>query len=1134
MKKNAVIKDFFRTVRGSRNRFLSILFIVALGVSFYTGIKSAKPDMQLSVDALYDRANMMDIRVMGTLGMTQEDLNALKEIEGVTDVRGGYTAYALNEQNGRQSVVSVLSLTDGMNEMTIKEGRLPIADNECFLDDGWMGEAGFQIGDTIVLKSGKAEDDLLDTLTTDTFTIVGAGSYPWYLNFDRGTANVGSGDVSFFICVPPESFDLDVYTVAYLTTDGADEMLCYGDEYKAYVEKITDRIEEISDVRCEIRYQQVQDEGMEKIADARQDIADGEQELADARAELQDAEKKLEDAAQELVDGEQGIADGEQEIADAKSELRAQQKKLDEGWEELNQAKAELEDAGQELSDAWGEMQSGSAQLSNNRSRLDAQNKQFEAYAAQVEPLRDQVEYEKAKIAYDQLKDAQSAGYPLGEQEQSALAFYDAVLPALYQAAALGTSLPDAVEGMLQPTRDQIADGYAKLDAADRELSSGRTQLNQARSEYDDAMRTIAENEQQLLDGQEEIDRAWRELRDAQKDLEEARQELEDGKKEYEDAKLELLDAQNEFEEKSADAEQDIAKAKEEVADAEQGLLDLEKPEWYVLDRESIQSYVEFGMDADRIGALGLVFPVIFFLVAALVALTTMTRMVEEGRLQAGTMKALGYSKFAIAGKYIGYALFATLVGGVIGIPIGAKLFPYVIMNAYGMLYINLDVMLMPIQWDLSVAALCVSLVCTVGATIAACYAQLMATPAQLMRPAAPPEGKRVILEYIPALWKRMSFTQKATFRNLFRYKKRFLMTIFGIGACMGLLLVGFGVRDSISEIVNKQYSAVWTYDVSVNVDSEESDVLAEVEAAIAELDEVQAQLTIEVSTIDARANGVTKSVNLFVPESAEDLPKIVRLQTRRGKKPLQLSDEGVIINEKAARLLSLEIGDSIELMIDETQSVQAKVTGITENYLNNYVYMTADLYETLYGEAPEFSAIFLESDVGAEGEHALGEKLLAIEHVAGVSFVSTLQEQVGNMMRSLDLVVWVLVAAAGLLAFIVLYNLNNISIIERRRELATLKVLGFHDQEVAAYIYRENVWLTGIGILLGALLGMVLHKFIIRTCEIDMLMFGQDIQFMSYVYSAAMTCVFAVIVNFSMYFGLKKIDMVESMKSVE
>ena len=1091
-KDRTLFKDFLREIGGSLNRYLSILLIVMLGVAFYAGVRSAQPDMQLSADTLYDEKNMMDIRVLGTLGLTENDLDAIRAVEGVTNAQGGYVAYEMTEAaDGKQSVVSVQSLCEGMNNVAVKEGRLPEKPDECFVDETYAQSAGLKLGDTITLHEDDESKDIADTLVTDTFTVVGSGSYAWYLNFDRGTADIGNGDVRFFLMVPPESFALEAYTVIYATTDGADGLHCYDQDYKDYVGGIEDRIELLEDARCRARYDEVQQEGADKIADAKQQIADGEKELQDAKDKLADAKVQLDDAAQTIADGEKEIEDGKKELSDAKREIRKRQKEIDDGWAELNEAKEQLSDAADQIRSAGSQLSSGQAQLSAGRAELNDQKQQFAQMEQQAGQLKDPAAYQAAKGNYEQLKAAEQAGSPLTEEQQAALGFYGQVLPGVDAALGgetnpSGEQLSQAVDSALQPTRDALSAADQKLNASESQLASGRRQLESAQEEYDAGAAEIAENEQKLIDGQQQID----------------------------------------------DAQKEIRKNERKLKDAEEELADLSVPEWYVLDRESIQSYVEYGMDTDRIGAIGQVFPAIFFLVAALVSLTTMTRMVEEERLQIGTMKALGYTQSAIAAKYIGYALSASVLGGVLGILLGSRVLPYIIQSAYNILYVNMSVLVTPIQWGLSAAAMAIAVLCTVLATYAACYAEFRAAPAELMRPAAPAQGKRVLLERVTFLWKRMSFSQKATFRNLFRYKKRFFMTIFGIGACMGLLLVAFGLRNSISEIVDKQYTTVWTYDTSVSVDSDHPEKLQKVEQTLDETAGVAEHLTVKQNNIDAENAGVTKSVYLFVPEETDNLDDFVRLNSRTTKEHYELDDEGVIITEKLARLLDVKAGGEITLKHDETEAKTVKVAAVAENYLYHYVYMTPALYQKTFGEAPDYSAVFLRTD--NTDEEALGRTLLSIDGVTGVSFVSDLQSQVANMMKSLDMVVLVLVISAGMLAFIVLYNLNNISIIERRRELATLKVLGFYDSEVAGYVYRENVWLTCIGMALGMGIGFFLHKFIIRTCEVDMIMFGQNIRFMSYVWSMLLTLLFAVIVNFLMFWKLKKIDMVESLKTVE
>jgi len=560
----------------------------------------------------------------------------------------------------------------------------------------------------------------------------------------------------------------------------------------------------------------------------------------------------------------------------------------------------------------------------------------------------------------------------------------------------------------------------------------------------------------------------------------------------------------------------------------------------YVLKSECIHSepitiFVKeqpTGMDAERISAIGEVFPVLFFLVAALVCLTGMTRMVEEERIQIGTFKALGYSKAMITAKYFLYAFIASVIGSIIGILIGSSVLPYVIMNAYGMLYTTLTTLLSPIHWSSALSAMFLAVSCVVLAAMAACNKTLRETPASLMRPTSPPKGKRVFLEYIRPLWHRMSFGQKAAARNLFRYKKRLFMTIFGIAGCTALLVVGFGLKDSIQKIVDTQYSSVWTYDASLTADAESIETVREY---MLQENQITDSLAVKQNALNAEANGRTIEAYLFIPETTVGLDAFIHLRDRVTLEPHTLDDTGVIITEKMASLMNLREGDSITLCRSETERFEAPVLAIAENYLYHYVYMTPAYYTSLFDESPEYTQIFFHTDLLNETEELdLAGRLLSIDEVKSVSLVSSLQANVANMMNAMNLVIWVLIIAAGLLAFIVLFNLNNISILERRRELATLRVLGFYDGELAAYLYRENVILTLLGIAAGVFMGIPLHRYIISTLELDMIMFGRVIRPISYVFSVLMTIFFAGIVNFGMFFTLRKIDMVESLKSVE
>lgn len=572
-------------------------------------------------------------------------------------------------------------------------------------------------------------------------------------------------------------------------------------------------------------------------------------------------------------------------------------------------------------------------------------------------------------------------------------------------------------------------------------------------------------------------------------------------------------------------------------------LTDLVKKEevdtkkWVVLTREHNQTYLEYEADAKRIGAIGGVFPIIFFLVAALVALTTMTRMVEEERAQIGTLKALGYSNWTIASKYLWYGLFASLLGGFIGLVAGQKFLPMVIISAYQILYVNLPDILTPVSLSFSAAALAAAVACTTLATIVACYKELMASPADLMRPASPRPGKRVLMERIKFVWKRLNFTKKATLRNLFRYKKRLLMTLFGIAGCTGLLVVGFGLRDAISKVGATQYKDLITYDAEFT----QKDNVLDVENKDLVKNKLDQDSQVKDYTLIAKEGGeasrgkIKKQINIVVPKDNKKLKNYITLRERKSQKELKLSDQGVIITEKLALMLDAKTGDNIQIKQENEKQYTAKVVGITENYYLNYIYMTENYYEKISKQTPKFLTFIMNNEQMSEKEEKdMGEAYMKDGQLLQITFYRNLSEKIMEMLESMNGVIWVLVGSAGLLAFVVLYNLNNINVTERKRELSTLKVLGFYDGEVSAYILRENFILTTLGSLLGLVVGTILTRYVATTAEVDILMFGRQINVSSYMISVALTFVFAAIVNVGMHLSLKKIDMIEALKSVE
>ena len=1042
MKKRALRKDFYMEIRRSMGRFLSIFFIVAIGCAFFSGIRASEPDMRYSGDAYFDRKNMMDIEVISTLGLTEDDLDAIRNVDGVSVAEGGYSSDMLFTEGDNKVVVHVMSLLPSMNQVQLEEGELPEADDECALDVDYLKESSLEIGDKITLISG-TDDDISDTLKNDTYTITGAVSSPEYISFQRGSTTIGNGSVTTFIAVPEESFALDVYTEIYVQSDGAKDLTAFTDAYDSRVDETEDRLEAIREDREKARYDEIMDEAQTELDDARAELADAEKELEDGRAE---AEKELADARRELEDGQAEVDSGRQELADAR---------------------AQLESSRQQLTDSQAQIDQGQKELNDN---IDAMN-------AQIDELN------AAKQQYNDLA-ASGADDPVTM----------ATLSAMYEEIQSGEAA--------------LAQAKAQIESAKSELASGQQQIN-------DGWQQIAEGEQEIADGEAE--------------LENAQQEIDDGWEEY-------YEGEKEAQEEIADGEQKIADAKEELADAEAELADLEEPEWFIYDRSNLPDYTGYGENADRMRAIGQVFPAIFFLVAALISLTTMTRMVEEQRTQIGTFKALGYERHSIAGKYLGYALLATVSGSVLGILFGEKVFPYIIITAYGIMYQHMHEIMLPYNIQYGLGAAAAALASTLLATLLACYKELREQAAELMRPPAPKQGQRVLLERVRFIWKRLNFSWKASVRNLVRYKKRLFMTVFGIGGCMALMLVGFGLKDSIFAIVDIQYDEIQLYDGNIILEDDITDEEKETLIAELEKDELMTGAAEGLLTQVSVGSGEEwHDVYLDVPEDVDRFPEFVTLQDRMTDAVYTLDDSGAILTEKMATELDVEPGDAIMIRDDDLGDLEVKVQAVCENYMGHYLYMTPGYYEEVYGSAPDYNCIFYKTaDRITEEAERIGEEALAVPGALSVSYTTDLKEQVDNMLGALDSVIAVLIISAGMLAFVVLYNLNNISITERQRELATLKVLGFYNNEVTMYVYRENILLTFLGALFGIVLGKILHRFIIVTVEIESVMFGRNIDLSSFVYAFLLTLLFSLLVNGAMYFKLKKIDMVESLKSVE
>lgn len=1212
MKKNILRKDFIIEIKKTMGRFVSIFFIVALGVAFYSGIRASEPSMRITADQYFDDSEQMDLKVMGTMGLTKADIKAIGKVSGIEAVEGGYSKDVLCPVGDNEKVVHMLSMQKNFNQVSVVEGRLPEKAGECLVDEDFLSYTDLKVGDTVTFHSGDGEA-LTDSLFTDTYKIVGIGNSPLYISFGRGSSTIGTGEISGFVIVDKSSFDMDVYTEAYVKVSGAEEKIAFTDEYNNLSDAAKEAVSAIEEERCAVRKQEIVDAANEKLADSEKTVNEKSRELEDAKKELENGKSKaaeeLEKAKQQLTDGEaeladakQQIADGETQLADAKAQLNDKQAQLDSAETQYESGKAQLDQKEQELADAeqvylsnyskyMPIITAGKEQITAEKSQIADGKKQLDEGLAPLNQLKDglagiedgisqcdseiaglktqldgmdrdvyqkyvniprekrneeeQAYVEKWENLNTQLADIQEQKAQLEDKKKDLLVqMNQAGFATEADLEAQITSLTkqkedlDAKETALLQQEQTLAAQEEELLSAGRQITDGKSQIAAARSQLDSTKSQITDGKAQILSAWALLNEKEDTLNASKAQLASGEQELADGRSEYEqaakEAEKQIMDGQA----KITDGEKQLTDAKQQIADAKAEIKKIENPKWYVQTREdALTEYQGYGDNADRMRSIGKVFPVLFFLVAALISLTTMTRMVEEQRVQIGTMKALGYGKAAIAGKYIGYALIATLGGSIFGVLIGEKILPLVIIYGYMILYKHLPAILLPYHMSYALQASGIAVACTLIATIASCYKELAAEPAELMRPAAPKQGKRILLERIGIIWKHLNFTWKSTVRNLIRYKKRFFMTIFGIGGCMALMVVGFGLKDCIYEIVSLQYEKVQFYDATTYMSDDISEENGQqIQEYLDQNTDVKETIEVHMQKIDVKSASGKKTLYLMVPSDDEKIEDFLSFHSRTNKDEVySLKKDEVILTEKIASLLNVKVGDQLTIEDKDRGDQTVTIGAICENYMSHYLYLSPEKYEELYGKPIEYNTIIYSVKDGKDDQiEKIGTKLLAMDGVLNVSYTSSIEGRLDDMLRSLNLVIVVLIVSAGMLAFVVLYNLNNINITERQRELATLKVLGFYDGEVASYVYRENILLTIIGSVVGMVLGNFLHRYTILTVEVEEAMFGRQIHWQSYLYSFLFTVAFSLFVNWVMFYKLKKIDMVESLKSVE
>lgn len=1078
--KSALFKDIIREIKRTKSRFFSIFAIIALGAGFFSGLKAACPDMLATQEAYFRDNNLMDIHLLSTYGFDEGDMDAIRAVDGIRGIYPTYSkdVFVKNDRNANliAKMIAIPDVTTAayadktIDEPVVLKGRMPQSANECVVEKHSQMRTTFNIGDTVSVYTTDSENPLSNSLVRDSWTVVGIVMNPQYISYERGNTTIGDGSIDTYIMIPESNFCYEVYTDVYLTMEDAAAYGAFDDGYWNVMDGNVEEFEAVADVRNDERFAEIKDEAERQLADAKKKLADGEKE---ANEELSKAKQELDDAYKELTDGEKKLADGKKQYNDGREEYNNSKKEFDEG---IADAELKIEEAQAELDDGYAQYNNGVSQL--------------------MEGLESSAEQLRAKTA--EIKAAISAGMGTPEMEMMLAELERQLGEIEYLINNPEAAIASTEE--LRTAKDQLEEAGDRLNSAKLwlgvEKENGQKQLDEAAAELSKAYKTLRDSEKQLADGWDEYN---------------------DGLAKYEEAK--------------AESDQKLADARQQILDAEKKVAKLKKPTWYVFTRKDNPGFSTYESDAYRIENVCKIFPVFFFLVAILVCLTTMTRMVEEERTQIGTLKALGYSKAAIASKFIVYSALASLSGSVVGIAAGSFIFPTVIYSAYEMLYKTPALKLQPMPEVWVLVTLC-ALVCTTAAALMACMAELRSNPAALMRPKAPKAGKRVLLEKIPFIWKRLSFTRKVTVRNLFRYKKRIFMTILGIAGCTALTMAGFGIYSSISVILDKQYSEIFNYDLIVVLDSDAGEYTLEtVDKALEEDENTTENVELYMKSLSYKGIGDT---SLVVAKDTTKLADVVKFNDRVTGDPFKLTDDGVIITERFAELSGLSAGDEFTFTCGG-EEITAKVSAVTENYTLHFVYMTENLYEKLCGAKPPYNTYFtIMKDTGDEAQKEMGERLMSLDGVQALSFVKDNRESFGNTVKNLNYVVILIIVSAAMLAFVVLYNLTNINITERIREIATIKVLGFYDNEVSAYVFRENILLTLIGDAIGLGAGVWLHRFVIQVAQTDSVMFGRTLPLWCFAAAFVLTLIFALLVDFIMHFRLKKVSMVESLKSVE
>lgn len=1095
----SIIKLTKREIRSSLGRYLAIFAIIALGAGLFVGLRLSRPDFLETYNNYTNKTNFYDFRLVSTLGLTDEDIAEVKKMDGVKLAEGAVGAdFLFNTADEDNLIMMAQSIPENVNQIKLKAGRMPEKANECLADPDMYSKD--DIGSTIKLSKDNSEQTF-DTFAYDEYTIVGLADSVLYINMERGSSTLGNGSVKGYIYIPMDGFSTDYYTDIYVCVDS--EGYVYSDEYEQSTKKYVDGLEKFMSERAVIRRDAIIDDAMSQLDDAKKQYEDGKtqydaakaeydagyaeyvQKKSDTEAQLEQARKEIENA--ESMMGNSSVIDQKQaELDAAKAELDKGQAEYERGLQQFN-AKAKLAYGAVDEQIAYYENR-----ISDKQNDIAAQNAEIESLNAQLAEAQANGDSLKARLIEWKIKTANDRI----SRDNADIERYNERLEVHRQKRA-------EVDAELEPYRKQLEDAKAQLDSGYAQIAAGQAELDAARDMISSGGAQLETAKKQYEQGKAEAERGFAE----------AEKELASGKAQLDAAKAEL------------------DKGAAELDSAEKQIKNINHADTYVLDRDTNAGYVCFESDTNVVQSVASVFPVFFFLVAALVCLTTMTRMIADQRTQIGIMKALGYSSGAIMGKYMFYSGSATVLGSIFGIAAGSFAFPAIVWFGYGLIY-NLSGLTFTMNWPLALGITAANLLVTLLVTWYCCAKELKCAPADLIRPKAPEAGKRILLERIPTVWNDMSFMQKVSARNIMRYKKRIFMMLLGIGGCTALVLTALGLNDTIQNVVMRQYDDIILYDYEITMAYDMNEEEQEIFFSDAG-DDIKDAVFLYRGLAEVSGGDAIKNATLTVTDGKK-LCKYIDLSY--DGEPIDYPGRGeAAINYNLARQLGgIEVGDEIKLTTSEKKELTVTVSALFDNYVDSFVFISPETCEEQLGEVPEYKSALANAPDGADINRCAEALTHDVDGVRGVTLSVDTKARMSSMMDGLLVVVAAIILCAGLLAFIVLYNLTNINISERIREIATLKVLGFYPNEAAHYVFRENLILTGAGAVFGLGLGVALHAFVMNAIKVDMMYFKPHISFLSFAVSIAITFVFAMIVNAIMRRRIDNIDMAGALKSIE